>query len=154
MRCEENNRSDQQEFAWVAEFGRNHIINWLQFPLEEELPRRVAQARESVVVLDLLAELFSGGNRWIQHCLKDLTGFCLVGGLREIRAGRSLRDHAGIYLARAIERVCGVPMKLIAFNDGCREYAQIREIISFAREWAQLVVDDYLAALDAGCWVK
>jgi hypothetical protein len=154
MRCNKNNRSDQQEFACVAEFGRKLTVDWLQFPLEEQLPRRVALARESVVVLDLLAEQFAGGDRWIQHCLKDLTGFCLVGGLREIRAGRALRDHAGIYLARAIERVCGAPMKLIDFNDGCREYAQIREIISFAREWAQLVVDDYLAALDAGCWVK
>jgi hypothetical protein len=147
MRSEENNRSDQEEFAWAAEFGRNHIINWLQFPLEVEVPRRVAQAQESVVVLDLLAELFSGGNRWIQHCLKDCTGFCMVGGLREIRQRRATCDRAGVYLARAIARVRGTPMTLIAFNDSCFDYDEVREIISFAREWAQLVVDDYYVSL-------
>jgi hypothetical protein len=145
-----NNRTDQQNFAWVAEFDRKPTTP----PFEDKLPRRVMLAQESVVVLDLLAEQFARGDRWIKHCLKDCTGLCLAGGLIEIRQRRATRDRAGVYLARAIARVRGTPMKLIDFNDSCFDYAEIREVISFAREWAQLVVDDYLAALDAGCWVK
>jgi hypothetical protein len=143
MQNDGNNRTDQQNFAWVAEFDRKFAT----LPFEERLPRRVMLAQESVVVLDLLAEQFARGDRWIKHCLKDCTGFCIVGGLIEIRQHRAACDRAGVYLARAIARVRGAPMKLIDFNDSCFDYAEIREIISFAREWAQLVVDDYCAAL-------
>jgi hypothetical protein len=136
-----NHRSDQQEFLWVADFGRK----LMRLPCEETLPKRVMLARESVVVLDLLAEQFAAGEQWIQHCLRDCTGFCLVGALQHIRRRRTARDRAGAYLARAIARVRGEAMTLIAFNDSCFEDAEIREIISFAREWAQLVVDDHYA---------
>ena len=141
MQYTENDKTDQQKFAWAAEFDRKLTLT----PFEEQLPRRVTLARESVVVLDLLAEQFAGGERWIQHCLKDCIGFCLVGALREIRQHRATRDRAGVYLAKAIARVRGASMTLIEFNDSCFEYAEVREIISFAREWAQLVVDDYYA---------
>lgn len=137
---QENHRSIRHEFAWVAEFDRKLAD---EFPPEEGLPRRVMLAEESVVVLDLLAEQFAGGKMWIQNCLKDLNGFCLVGGLREIRQPRSAPDRAGVYLSRAILRVRGIPMTLIAFNDSCYGYDEIREIISFGRESAQLVVDDF-----------
>ena len=139
MQYGENSRTDQQTFAWVAEFDRKLTAP----PFEERLPRRVMLARESVVVLDLLTEQFAHGERWIKHCLKDCTGFCIVGGLMEIRRRRATCDRAGVYLERAIARVRGAPMKLIDFNDSCFDYSEIREVISFAREWAQLAVDDY-----------
>jgi hypothetical protein len=142
MRFNENNRLDHEEFAWVAEYCEKLPVELLK----EELPRRIEQARESVVVLDLLAELFAGGDRWIRHCLKDATGFCLVGGLNEVRTGRASRDRAGVYLARAISRVRGTSMTIIEFNDSCYDYGEVREAISSAREWAQLAVDDYYAA--------
>lgn len=111
---------------------------------EQKQARRVAQARESVIALDRLAELFAGGQHWIQDDFEDgKGGYCLVGGLRHIRAGRASGDRAGVYLSRAVESSVGMRMSLIRFNDGrCsnhvnhRRFADIRRVIERARELA------------------
>jgi hypothetical protein len=56
--------------------------------------RRVAQARESIIVLDLLTDLLHGGHYWVQNAYHDEQGrHCLVGGLEHIRARRMFRQN-------------------------------------------------------------
>ena len=47
-------------------------------PSAELVARRRAEARETVIVLDLLEKLFAGGERWIQGAYEDYAGsYCL-----------------------------------------------------------------------------
>jgi hypothetical protein len=106
--------------------------------------RRVAQARESVIVLDLLSDLLHGGHYWVQNAYHDNRGrHCLEGGLELIRARRGGGDRAGEYLSRAIRRVCGERQTIIEFNDSRDSYAEIRAVILHARKLAQQVIGDY-----------
>jgi hypothetical protein len=105
--------------------------------------RRVAQARKSIIVLDLLSDLLHGGHYWVQNAYHDAHGrHCLVGGLERIRARRGRGDRAAEYLSRAIGDVCGRPEKIIDFNDSRESYAEIRAVILHARKLAQRVIDD------------
>jgi hypothetical protein len=111
-------------------------------PSAESVARRRAEARETVIVLDLLEKLFAGGEHWIQGAYEDYAGsYCLVGGLRQIRRFREPEDKAGVYLLRAIARTTGARRSLIDFNDGTngsrRTYADIRFVIGRAREFAE-----------------
>jgi hypothetical protein len=111
-------------------------------PSAESVARRRAEARETVIVLDLLEKLFAGGAHWIQGAYEDYAGsYCLVGGLRQIRRFREPEDKAGVYLLRAIARTTGARRSLIDFNDGKngsrRTYVDIRLVIRRAREFAQ-----------------
>jgi hypothetical protein len=115
-------------------------------PSAESVARRMAEARETVIVLDLLEKLFAGGEHWIQGAYEDFAGsYCLVGGLRQIRRFREPEDKAGAYLLRAIARTTGARRSLIDFNDGTngsrRTYADIRFVIGRAREFAQQDAD-------------
>jgi hypothetical protein len=111
----------------------------------EAQARRVAQARASIVALDLLVELFAGGENWIQGDFEDDGGYCLVGGLRHIRTGLKSRDRAGLYLSQAIARTTGARQSLINFNDGNngsrRTYPDIRLVIRCARKLARRAAD-------------
>jgi hypothetical protein len=108
--------------------------------------RRVAQARESIIVLDLLCDLLHGGHYWVQNTYHDDDGrHCLVGGLESIRGRRGRGDRAAEYLSQAIRDVCGRPEKIIDFNDSRKSYAEIRAVILRARELAQRVIVDYAA---------
>jgi hypothetical protein len=104
-----------------------------------------AQARASIIALDLLVELFAGGENWIQGDFEDDGGYCLVGGLRHIRTGLKSRDRAGLYLSQAIARTTGARRSLINFNDGNdgsrRTYADIRLVIRRARQLARQAAD-------------
>jgi len=115
-------------------------------PSAELVSLRRAEARETVIVLDLLEKLFAGGGHWIQGAYEDYAGsYCLVGGLRQIRRFREPEDKAGMYLLRAIARTTGARRSLIDFNDGTngsrRTYADIRFVIRRAREFAQQDAD-------------
>jgi hypothetical protein len=99
--------------------------------------RRAAQARQSVIVLDLLSDLFHGGHYWVRNVYHDGNGrHCVVGGLRIIRARCGGGDKAGGYLRRAIRDVCGRSQSIIAFNDSRIAYAEIRAVILQARKLA------------------
>jgi hypothetical protein len=66
-------------------------------PSAELVSLRRAEARETVIVLDLLEKLFAGGGHWIQGAYEDYAGsYCLVGGLRQIRRFREPEDKAGV----------------------------------------------------------
>jgi hypothetical protein len=111
-------------------------------PSAESVARRRAEARETVIVLDLLEKLFAGGAHWIQGAYEDYAGsYCLVGGLRQIRRFREPEDKAGMYLLRAIARTTGARRSLVDFNDSTngsrRTYPDIRFVIGRAREFAQ-----------------
>jgi hypothetical protein len=103
--------------------------------------RRADQARQSIIVLDLLSDLLHGGHYWVQNIYHDDNGrHCLVGGLERIRARRGRRDRAAEYLSQAIRDVCGRPEKIIDFNDSRKSYAEIRAVILHARKLAQQVI--------------
>jgi hypothetical protein len=105
--------------------------------------RRVAQARQSVIVLDLLSDLLHGGHYWVRNTYHDVHGrHCLMGGLEHIRARRGCGDRAGEYLSRAIGDVCGRRQAIIKFNDSRESYAEIRAVILHARKLAQQVIGD------------
>jgi hypothetical protein len=108
------------------------------------LAQRVVQARESIVVLDLLSDLLHGGHHWVQRTYHDGHGrHCLVGGLEHIRARRGSGDRAGVYLSRAIGVAYGEREPLPHFNDSRTSYAEIRAMILLARRLAQQVVDSH-----------
>jgi hypothetical protein len=49
-------------------------------PSANLVARRRAEARETVIVLDLLEKLFAGGEHWIQGAYEEYAGsYCLVG---------------------------------------------------------------------------
>jgi hypothetical protein len=128
------------ERRWAAKLREKTVLPAIKSA------RRVAQARESIIVLDLLTGLLHGGHYWVQNAYHDSRGrHCLVGGLEHIRACRGGGDRAGEYLSRAIRDVCGRPEKIIDFNDSRESYAEIRAVILRARELAQRVIVDYAA---------
>lgn len=111
-------------------------------PSDEVTARRVAQARESIVVLDLLANVLGDGEKWVQNTYHDSQGrHCLVGGLQYIRTLRDAGDHAGRFLSQAIAKVGGKREPIIDFNDSRTSYADIRAVIARARGLAQKAVD-------------
>ena len=92
---------------------------------------------KAVQVLDLLLGFFGDhGEHWLQHRLGDGTGKrCLVGALGYVRRHQGFKgDGAGHYLADAIPRRIAA---LIEFNDMCNGFADIRELITRARDMAQ-----------------
>jgi hypothetical protein len=69
----------------------------------EKTARHAARASASIEVLDQLEALLADGRSWIQgDYWNDVGGFCLVGGIEFIRAGRREGDAAITYLSRAI----------------------------------------------------
>jgi hypothetical protein len=110
---------------------------------EEQHRQRRAQARATIEVLDQLEVLFADGRNWLQRSYQDGAGrFCLIGGLRHVRAGVKTGDLAGIYLSQAIAKTVGARLTLMGFNDSYqRKFADIRFVICRARELAQQVAD-------------
>jgi hypothetical protein len=135
----------QQQFAWVAEFDKK-LTDGLGDA--RPLPRRGELARQSVIVLDQVADLLGWGKRWIRHELHNRGGFCLVGALQAVRAHHAARDMAGIYLASAIAEYTGKRSTIVEFNDGRGSFDDIGRVISVARHRAQAVVDLYAFADD------
>lgn len=94
-------------------------------------------AARAVDMLDLLVEFFEGGKYWTTgEFINDEEKRCLVGAMRYIRTAHNLHG-APIrhYLLRAMNRsVWG--HGLMSFNDACRNFDELREVISKARELA------------------
>jgi hypothetical protein len=135
----EADRKLTAERRWAAKLRAKTVLPAIKSA------RRVAQARESGIVLDLLGQLLHGGHNWTQNAYHDGQGrHCLVGGLEHIRARRGWDDRAGMYLSRAIRNVCGKHQKIIDFNDSRKSYAEILAVILFARRLAQEVVDSHV----------
>jgi hypothetical protein len=104
--------------------------------------RRAALARQAVIVLGELQELLGDdGINWMRNVFTDGWGsYCLVGGLRRIRAIRGSGDNAGVYLRRAIAKV-SLGEAIIHFNDSRESFAEIRRVIFLARELAHEVAN-------------
>ncbi len=133
----EADRKLTAERRWAARLREKTVLPAIKSA------RRVTQAREPVIVLDLLSDLLHGGHYWVQNAYHDEQGrHCLVGGLEHIRACRGGGDRAGEYLSRAIRDVCGKPEKIIDFNDSRKSYAEISAVILHARKLAQQVIVD------------
>ncbi|MFZ3236035.1 MAG: hypothetical protein WA184_11790 [Stellaceae bacterium] len=106
-------------------------------------------AAKAVQMLDLLGEFFADGSRWIRGEFHDDDGNrCLVGAMRHIRAVRSLYgDPTRYYLQKAMaEEAEG----LVAFNDGCRDFTELRGLMLTARGLAvaDIAAQPALAASD------
>jgi hypothetical protein len=118
------------------------------------IARRAAQARESILVLNMLETLFANGKNWVQNMYDDGAGhYCLAGGLRHIRRFREPEDQARVYLSWAIANTFGKRQAIINFNDGTdgsrRSYSDIRLVIHRARELARQDADWQAGGHDA-----
>lgn len=96
-----------------------------------------ADAAKAVQMIDLLCQFFDDGRRWIRDEFHDHDGNrCLVGAMRHIRAVRHFYgDPTRYYLQKAMaadEHEEG----LVAFNDGCRDFAELRALMLKARRLA------------------
>jgi hypothetical protein len=111
-------------------------------PSAGKLFRRKMLARKSLVVLQLLEDLLGDdGQYWMRNAYADGGSYCLVGGLRRIRAIRGFGDHAGIYLRRSVSKISRNENSIIRFNDSRSGYAEIRAAILLARKLAREVAD-------------
>jgi hypothetical protein len=99
--------------------------------------RDAHSAAKAVDMLDLLIEFFDDGERWIKGKLDDGAGNrCLVGALRDIRDGHA---PTRIYLLKAMQRSPKTGWTgLISFNDRCRDFGELREVILQARKLAEI----------------
>src|SRR6516165_2416038 len=89
-------------------------------------------------MLDLLIEFFDDGERWIKGKLDDGAGnHCLVGALREIRDGHNIHGApTRVYLLKAMQRSPKTGWTgLISFNDRCRDFGELHEVILQAPSW-------------------
>jgi hypothetical protein len=110
--------------------------------------RKLMKAAHSVFVLDVLETMFNNGEYWCQHQARNGMQYCLSGALYSARGSHTESDHTGIYLSRAITQLCGKRMKIVDFNDGRENYAEIRAAIVLARELAKQVIDTHIAQLE------
>jgi hypothetical protein len=98
---------------------------------------RRPQCRKSRGHVRLADRIFEDDDRWIKGKLDVGAGNrCLVGALRDIRDGHNL-DGAPtrIYLLKAMQRSPKTGWTgLISFNDRCRDFGELREVILQARK--------------------
>src|SRR6516164_2797377 len=81
------------------------------------MPRDAHSAAKAVDMLDLLIEFFDNGDRWIKGKLHDAP--------------------TRIYLLKAMQRYPKTGWTgLISFNDRCRDFGELREVILQARKLA------------------
>jgi hypothetical protein len=104
------------------------------------MPRR--DPAKALQMLDLLTEFFDDGHRWIKNDFHDRRGNrCLLGAMYHLRAVMNLYgDGTGYYLCEAQPQPRHMP--IIAFNDGCDSYDEIRALIDRARILAQAERDE------------
>ena len=94
-------------------------------------------AARAVDMLDLLVEFFEDGKYWTTgKFINDEEKRCLVGAMRYIRTAHNLHGApTRHYLLRAMNRSVG-GHGLMLFNDACRNFDELGEVISKARELA------------------
>jgi hypothetical protein len=103
------------------------------------MPRDAQSAAKAAGMLALLIEFFDDGDRWIKGKLDDGAGNrCLVGALRDIRDEHNLHGApTRVYLLKAMERSSKTGWTgLISFNDRCKDFGELREVILQARKLA------------------
>ena len=112
------------------------------------MPRDAHSAAKAVDMLDLLIEFFDDGERWIKGKLHDGAGNrCLVGALRYLRDGHNPR----VYLLKAMQRSPKTGWTgLISFNDRCRDFGELREVILQARKLAIADIEKHQHAVPTG----
>jgi len=100
-------------------------------------PQTLTMRRTLYVLRDLL-DFFDNGDRWCRARLSDRKGrYCLVGALRHLRRTRKFHgDRAGHYLRLALGRDRSPHPNVISFNDACRSYHQVRQLLLSALEIA------------------
>ena len=131
----------QPKFAWVTAFNQKFAtISRLNSP-EARARQRVALAMDAVVVLESVAEMLDGGERWTKGNYRLGRKRCLVGALRDIRCTRKARDAAGDYLREVIAELVGKKISIIEFNDSRHDFADITVAIDGARHRALCEVD-------------
>ena len=107
-------------------------------------------AAKAVDMLDLLIEFFDNGDRWIKGKLDDGAGNrCLVGALRDIREGHNLHGApTRVYLLKAMQRSPKTGWTgLISFNDRCRDFGELHEVILQARKLAVADIEKHQRAV-------
>jgi hypothetical protein len=112
--------------------------------------RNAHSAAKAVDVLDLLIEFFDDGDRWIKGKLDDGAGNrCLVGALRDIRDGYNLHGApTRVYLLKAMQRSPKTGWTgLISFNDRCKDFGELREVILQARRLAVADIEKHQCAV-------
>src|SRR6516165_9852762 len=103
------------------------------------MPRDAHSAAKAVDMLDSLIEFFADRDRWITGKLDDGAGdHCPVGALREIRDGHNIHGApTRVYLLKAMQRSPKTGWTgLISFNDRCRDFGELHEVILQARKLA------------------
>ena len=103
------------------------------------MPRDAHSVAKAVDLLDLLIEFFDDGERWIKGKIDDGAGNrCLVGALHYIRDGHNLYGApTRLYLLKAMQRSPKTGWTgLISFNDRCRDFGELRQVILQARKLA------------------
>ena len=114
------------------------------------MPRDAQSAARAVDMLDLLIEFFDDGERWIKGKLDDGMGnHCLVGAMRDIRDGYNLHGApTRVYLLKAMQRSPKIGWTgLISFNDRCRDFGELREVILQARNLAVADIEKHRRAV-------
>ena len=118
------------------------------------MPRDAHSAAKAVDMLDLLIEFFDDGERWIKGKLDDGAGNrCLVGALRDIRDGHNLHGApTRVYLLKAMQRSPKTGWTgLISFNDRCRDFGELREVILQARKLTVADIEKHQRAAILPC---
>jgi hypothetical protein len=98
---------------------------------------------KAVLLLDSLLQFFGdNGEHWIRQRLDDGNGNrCLVGAMEYIRRNGhpGARRITADYISAAIRPrpVKDVSQRLIAFNDRCKNFDELRAVIIEARKLAQ-----------------
>jgi hypothetical protein len=120
-----------------------------------------ARAVEAVRMLDALLLLFGDGKHWTRYRDYDGRGsYCLVGAMDYIQQTQGIAPAASVHYLRAVIWPCGgmppdawrgrsrYPRRsdLILFNDGRKNFRQLRTMIERARAMAQRHLDQPLPA--------
>ena len=92
---------------------------------------------KAVEVLDLLLEFFADGALWLQREFHHPDGSrCLVSALTHVRRKHGITgDGTGFYLLEMIPQRAS---NLIEFNDTCRDFGEVRAMLTLARAMALL----------------
>ena len=114
------------------------------------MPRDAHSDEKAVDLLDLLIEFFDDGERWIKGKIDDGAGNrCLFGALRYIRDGHNLHGAlTRLYLLKAMQRSPKTGgTGLISFNDRCRDFGELRDVILQARKLAVADIEKHQRAV-------
>jgi hypothetical protein len=92
---------------------------------------------KAVEVLDLLLEFFADGALWLQHDFDHPDGSrCLVSALTHVRRKHGISgDGTGYYL---LETMPQCARNFVEFNDTCRDFGEVRAMLTLARAMALL----------------